>query len=77
MLSYDDCKGIAAEKAENYGVKLSKAYTIGSDYAFDSDVECVGVFPVVVCPENGYCYGLWQYVNMKDMSMDDLVEREL
>jgi len=77
MFSYEECKEIAQTRAEKYNVTINKAYSLGEDYVFDSEVECDGIFPVVVKTEDGSCVGLWRYVNENDMSMDDMIEREL
>lgn len=78
MLSYDECKEKAVSKAEEYGAVIDKAYSIGDAYVFDdSEHECVGVLPLVVDPSTGNTEGIWNYINRNNMTMDDMVEREL
>ena len=77
MMKYEECKKIAEEIADKYNVTIDKAYNIGNDFAFDTNEEYEGVFPLVVCANDGFAMGIWQYVNDKDMSMDDMIEREL
>lgn len=77
MLTYEECKNIAIEKAKSYNVSITKVYNIGNDFVFDTDVKFEGVFPVVVSSENGNTKGLWIYINEKDLSMYDMEERPL
>ena len=73
MLSYEECRKIAERKAAQYNVNISKAYTLGDAYVFETDVEFTGAFPLVV-DKNGATYGLWHYLNEKDLTMDDMSE---
>ena len=61
MLTYEECKNIAIAKAKSYNVSITKAYNIGNDFVFDTDIKFEGVFPVVVSSENGNTKGLWIY----------------
>lgn len=72
MLNYDNCKQIAIKKAESYGATLEKAYLINGDYAFDTKEEFIGIFPVVIRKKNGDMFGLWEYLNKSDLTMDDM-----
>ena len=74
MLSYEQCRLIAHEKAEHYNTALGKSYKLGNDYVFEAVEEFVGVFPTVVSTENGSTLPLWTYLNEKDLSMDDMQE---
>lgn len=77
MLSYEACKDIALKRAMDRGVVINKAYTLKGAFVFDdSTQEYAGVLPFVVDSLNGVCQGLWHYLNAKDLSMDDMVERE-
>ena len=75
MLSYEECKSIAAQIASGHDAKLVKAYQIRNDYVFEAAGEWAGVFPVVVFSENGDTMGLWQYLERFDLTWDDLVEK--
>ena len=77
MLSYDECKQMAEEKAESYGLKITKAYRLGDAFVFDTDIECEGIMPVVIDPETEKTTGLWRYINDKDLEMGDMKEIEL
>lgn len=73
MLSYEECKKAAVKKAEEHGIELDTAYSIGQDFVFESSKEeCIGILPVVVSRKDGQCMGLWPYLNQHDMSMDDM-----
>ena len=75
MLNYEACKNIAENKAKDIGLKLDKAYSIKNDYVFESSTEdCVGYFPLVVSAKTGTCFGLWNYLNKENLSMDAMVE---
>ena len=75
MLSYEECKKAAMEKAKEYNIALDTAYSIGRDFAFESKKkECVGILPVVVSRKSGKTYGLWPYLNKFNLSMDDMKE---
>ena len=74
MKTYDECRKIAEEMAKSYNATISKAYTIGSDYVFDTDDEVIGVFPLVVLSETGNTSGIWNYLNTNDKTMDDMQE---
>lgn len=72
MLNYDNCKQIAIKKAESYNTSIDKAYLINGDYAFDTKEEFIGIFPVVIRKKNGDMFGLWEYLNKSDLTMDDM-----
>lgn len=73
MLSYEECKKTALKKAEECGIELDTAYSIGQDFVFESSKEeYIGILPVVVSSKDGQCMGLWPYLNQRDMSMDDM-----
>lgn len=75
MLSYEECKKAALKKAEECGIELDAAYSIGQDFVFvfeSSKEEYISILPVVVSSKNGECMGLWPYLNQHDMSMDDM-----
>lgn len=72
MLSFDECKAIAENRAQEYGAEITKAYTIGSDFAFDTEERFAGVFPVVVVAESGTVSGLWEYLVENNLTMDDM-----
>ena len=75
MLSYEECKRIAFEKAKTHNIELKNAYKIADDYVFDNEEkEIVGIIPFAVESESGNCRGLWNYLNAKDKSMDDIIE---
>lgn len=74
MLNYTDCKKIADDRAQQYDITIDKAYRIGSDYAFDADVDAPGIIPLVVRTTDGECWGIWEYINHFNMTMDDMVE---
>ena len=75
MLSYEECKKIAVERASQHDLEITKAYHIGSDYVFaDDNDDAPGFLPEVVRSENGECWGIWEYINHFNMTMDDMVE---
>ena len=74
MLSYEECKKIAEERARNYNATLVKAYRIRNDFVFEAEGNWAGVFPVVLFAETGDTMGLWLYLNKYDLMMDDTVE---
>lgn len=77
MLSYEDCKNIAKKDCDGFGATINKAFSIGKDYVFDnSEVEYMGILPIVVSSETGDCFGLWAYLNKEDLTMDDMQEIE-
>lgn len=74
-MTYTDCKQIAQERASRNKITIDKAYSIGNDYVFDSsETDAPGIIPMVVRTENGECWGIWEYINHFDMTMDDMVE---
>ena len=77
MLSYEECKKIALEYAEYHNVVLDKAYSLGNGFIFDdSKNEYEGPFPVVVDAITGDIYGLWRYLNEKNLYLDNMKEHE-
>ena len=74
MLSFDECKAIAEEKAKEYGAEITAAYKIGNDFAFDTAEKWVGVFPFTVDSETGEICGLWEYLCRTGKTMDDMQE---
>lgn len=77
MLNYEECKAIAMNRASNYGVTVTKAYTLKEAYVFDTKEECDGIMPVVINPETEEVSGIWNYLNKYDLTMGDMVEKEL
>ena len=75
-MEYEEIKNIALSRAETYGVTIDKAYTLGDAFVFETKEEFVGTFPMVI-DKQGNNYGLWYYLNEHDLTMDDMVEREL
>ena len=77
MLSYEECKKIALDKAKLYNTTMDTAYEIGNDFAFENSKEAwEGVFPCVVIAESGETMGLWRYLNDMDLTEYDMKERE-
>ena len=74
MLTFDECKAIADNRAQEYGTEITKAYKIGKDFAFDTDEQFTGVFPFVVVAESGTASGLWEYLVENNLTMDDMQE---
>lgn len=78
MLSYETCKEIALKNAETFGAVINKAYKLKGAYVFDDDTsQYAGGIPIVVDAMNGSCFGLWRYLNDKNLTMDDMIECEL
>ncbi len=77
MLTYETCKNVAIKKAESFNNSISKAYILNGNYVFDSDVECMGVLPVVVSRKTGETIGLWKYLYNNNLCMDDMKEIDL
>ena len=59
-------------KGGHYDTSIDKAYLINGDYAFDTKEEFIGIFPVVIRKKNGDMFGLWEYLNKVDLTMDDM-----
>lgn len=74
MLSYEECKNIAAQIARDHNATLVEAYQIQDDYAFEAAGEWAGVFPIIVLSENGDTMGLWHYLDRFDLTWADMVE---
>lgn len=74
MLSFDECKAIADNRAQEYGAEIAKAYSIGNDFAFDTDEQFIGVFPLVVESKTGKACGMWEYLVKHNLTMDDMQE---
>ena len=76
MLTYEECKRIAVNRAKGYDLTINKAYKLNGAYVFDSNVELMGILPIVVDTE-GNTKGIWAYINEHDLTMDDMEEIEV
>ena len=77
MLSYEECKAIAEEMVKGHNATLDKAYKLDDDYVFDnSEVTFEGLYPIVVCAEDGKCWGLWRYIKTFKKNTVKMIEIE-
>ena len=75
MMSYDECKTLAEERAKERTLEINRAYKLGFGFVFDNkDIESVGTFPLVVDRKSGELSGLWAYLEKNKLSMDDMKE---
>ena len=75
MLTREECKAIALEKLDGYGIELDKVSTLKNAFVFEnSKEEYMGILPIVVDTETGETSGLWHYLGKHDLTMDDIEE---
>ena len=75
-MTLEEARELAQMRAEQYGTTIAHVYTLGDAFVFEATEEFAGVFPLVV-DKDGERFGIWEYINEYDLTMDDMKEVEL
>lgn len=73
MLTYEEAKKVALERAEEAGVRINHARELPHAYIFDdSEREYLGLLPVVIRKSDGKAFNYWNYMVQTDSKGDDI-----
>ena len=76
MITYEQAKEIALERAEAAGVPVNSVRELPHAYIFDdSEHEYDGMMPFVVRKSDGRTFNYWQYMQQTNSNGDDAQER--
>ena len=71
MVTYEEAKQIALERAEAAGVSINWAGELPHAYVFnDAEQEYVGLLPFVVRKSDGKAFNYWHYMTQTNSNAD-------